>query len=209
MSNGSMRRALGVVLAGALLMASCGGTASPPSPSTSGAGTVASSTVTDAAALPSSTSTVSTASSSTAASSQASAPGGDAEDVPACDLLPKDVAESAIGTLKADPVQDQAPAPPLQHATCDYESDGGTILLDLWVAPTAEDAQAFFEMGVTDTTQTIDDLGDQAISTQPLGDISVRLGQSVVDIDIFSSKSQEEELALAEQLAATAISNLP
>jgi len=57
--------------------------------------------------------------------------------------------------------------------------------------------------------ERIEGPGDEAMSTQPLGDITVRFGRMEVSIDMFTEgKSLEEELAMAKKLAATVVARL-
>lgn len=127
--------------------------------------------------------------------------------VPACDLLTTDEVQAAIGPLTQDPVYDDSVA---SIFTCSYEAGFNNMLLDVTVYPDEDMAKGAFQMGIDlGGNERIEGPGDEAMSTQPVGDIDVRSGRMELTIDLFTDKSLQEELAISKDLATKAVSRLP
>ncbi len=131
---------------------------------------------------------------------------GDAT-VNTCDLLTPEEVAVAIGEPTEDPVFDDS----LEgFFTCSYEGAGGNMMVDITVYPDVETAKGVFAVGIDmGGNERIEGPGDEAMSTQPTGDITVRVGRTEIDIDLFSnSMSLEEELLVTKDLAARIVAQL-
>ena len=126
--------------------------------------------------------------------------------VDACDLLAPAEVAGAIGDQTQEPVFDDSVE---GFFTCSYEGAKGNMLVDITVYPDVETAKDFFALGIDmGGNERIEGPGDEAMSTQPLGDIAARVGRIEVTIDMFTEKSLEDELAIAKELAGTIVAQL-
>lgn len=128
--------------------------------------------------------------------------------IDACALLTKDEVEAVIGMPVGSPQPEESPAP---FFGCRYEEDGLTQIVSIGVLAWSdvEEAEASFEFGA-DQYPAIEGLGDRAYNSQPIDEVTVLAGRYELSVGLyFVSDDDEAELAMARELAATALDRLP
>jgi hypothetical protein len=176
------------------------GSDAPPTGATNGAGT------------DSSTATGSSPPASTGGSNA-----GDPEEIDVCGLITQDEVESVIGGPAGPPMFHPVDSAvvfgsvEIGGGDCRFEADDITPVVSITVLawPDAETAETSFEFGL-ELDNEIDGLGDQAMSTQPIGDVTVLSGPYEVLFDLFFVNEDDAiELQMARDLAEIVMPRLP
>jgi hypothetical protein len=123
-----------------------------------------------------------------------------------CDLVTKGEAETALGASVGEPkVEDTPPVSACTYETANFE----TVQVVLTTFEDAGQAQDAFQSAIDiNGYEEISGIGDRAYNAQPIFDISVLKGKYDVSIDLALPDDQDE-MAVAEDLARTAVDRLP
>jgi hypothetical protein len=138
----------------------------------------------------------------------AAADAGAVGEIDVCALLTKEEVEAVIGMPAGAPQPEESPAP---FFGCRYEEDGLSQIVTIGVLAwsDAEEAERSFEFGA-DQYPAIEGLGDRAYNSQPIDEVSVLAGRYELSVGLyFVSEDDAAELAMALELAATALDRLP
>jgi hypothetical protein len=193
----AVRLAVGALVVSMLLfgLAACGGDGGSERP-----GVVASP---QATAAPSSTEPVATAEPGPTEQPQG---GETAAGVNPCDLVTKGEAEAALGASVGEPkVEDTPPVSACTYETANFE----TVQVVVTTFEDAGQARDAFQSAIDiNGYEEISGIGDRAYNAQPIFDISVLKGKYDVSIDVALPDDQDE-MAVAQDLARTAVDRLP
>jgi hypothetical protein len=199
----------------ATFTAACGGDDDAGDSST---GAVTTSAANTAPTTPSGTGTEATGSTASIGTTGATGTTGgqtaDAEEFDVCTLVTQAEVEGILGQTVGAPTYTSmgsaGAAAGLHGGDCRFEATGITAVVSIGVLAWSDEDDAESSFSLFDLDDEIEGLGDKAVSTQPVGDISVLQGRYELSVDLyFVNDDDETDLDMARQIAEIAVSRLP
>jgi len=138
---------------------------------------------------------------------QTNAKAGDAEPsapIDACALITRDEATAVLGAATREPIRGDTPP----VSSCAYRTEDFDVV-SVSVITYRDNAEAeYVHQFAIDTNNypEIGGLGDRAYNAQPIGDVTVLVGQYELGVDV---SGPENELEIARELAKTALGRMP
>jgi hypothetical protein len=126
----------------------------------------------------------------------------------ACLLVTQAEAEGVLGESTGP--GERTDTPPFY--VCDYQTASTFNKVSIVVIQYSSSAEALgvFQYSITNNGYPeISGVGDRAYNSQPIGDITVLLGDKELSIDIFSNADDAAQLQSAIELAKLAITRMP
>jgi hypothetical protein len=195
--------ALGV----AALVIACGGDDDADDPATG-----ASATATSIPATSSSTGAETTG--STGATGSTAGQSGEAEELDVCTLVTQAEVEAILGQSVGAPnftsMGAAGAAAGLGGGDCTFQATGITAVISIGVLAWSDEDDAESSFGLFGSDEEIEGIGDKAVNTQPVGDISVLQGRYELSVDLyFVNDDDDADFEMARQIAELAVPRLP
>ena len=205
---------IGPAIATVLLVGACGG-----DDEDSASGALATSTsapaISGAGAEPSGATGPTGATGTTGATGPSAATGAAAEEeIDVCALVSQAEVEGILGQSVGAPnytsMGTAGAASGLGGGDCTFQATGITPVVSINVLAWSDedDAESSFDLFGID--EEVEGIGDKAVNTQPVGDISVLQGRYELSVDLyFVNDDEDADFEMARQIAELAVSRLP
>ena len=122
--------------------------------------------------------------------------------VDACTIVTDDEIQEVLGAPTSERTSSTEEMPGMSLFSC--SSDDVHVTVEALATP----ALALSSYNFGTTYPEIEGVGERARNTQPLGDIDVLVGSTIVSVDLFLGRSREEELEAGTQIAKIAVDRL-
>ena len=131
-----------------------------------------------------------------------------------CSLISKAEVDGILGQTTGDPVfnsmGDAGAAAGLTGGDCRFEATGVTPVVSISVLAWRDQDDAESSFSAFTAAEEIEGLGDRAVNTQPVGDVSVLRGRYEISVDLyFVDEDDSVELGMAREIAEIVLSRLP
>ena len=136
------------------------------------------------------------------------------EELDVCTLITKDEVEDILGQTAGDPIFSSmggaGASAGLTGGDCRFEATGVTPVVSISLLAWSDEDDAESSFSLFNAADEVDGIGDRAVSTQPVGDVSVLKGRYELSVDLyFVNEDDAADLEMASEIAVLVVSRLP